>query len=375
VIAVVIVILILFVLLVPQIRTPLFEAFNPTSYREYPQSVEFTVERNIEITNVLDHTVDIPRPEDFSNLQQVISVSTSPSYDPLNKYGNEWMVWDENGNADIKITYRMRTETAVWDIGSEDVMTLSEAMNDDTKTGEDFRFLVTKYNHKEWKIDPTLPEVTSLASQLDTGGTIYDQIKSIFDYLDKNFEYRTVDRGEVKSPTQTLQDGNGDCDDMSFLFISISRAMGIPSWVELGSLYDEQNNQWVGHAWISLYLPLKTGQSGLVNVDVVNREFLIRGANRFSDWKSDGGYQDDGDGIIDDTEWHLYDYYYMYLWTPIGNTYYSDESTALAYQESGSVNAKLGGDQSMPGFEALLLIPVILAAFVMIQLARRRQKR
>lgn len=372
-IVVVIVVLIMIILLVPQIRIPLFEMLNPSSYREYPESVEFTVERNIRITNVVDHEVDVPLPQDYSTIQDVISVGTSPTYTPQNKYGEEWMLWQDNDNADITITYTMRTETVVWNLESDDVMTIEEAMSAD----ETFQKLDEKYNHREWLIDPTDPEIVSLADQLDTGGTIYDQIKSIFDYLDKNFDYSTVDRGTVKAPTTTLSDGNGDCDDMSFLFSALSRAMGIPSWVELGSLYDKQNQQWIGHAWITLYIPLKEGGSGTVNLDVVNREFLIRTANRFSDWSSDGSYSDiNGNGTADEDEWHLKDYYYMYQYTPLGSTYFSDISTGLDYKESGTVGVQLGSERSIPSLDVLMIIPLFIMAYAVVYfLSRKNQKR
>lgn len=370
--AIVVVIIIAIILLIPEIRNPLFQLFNPSGYREYPETIEFKLERHIQITNIVDYTVDIPRPKDFSTIQQVVSISATPSYSMINKFGDEWMIWSAEGNADIKITYHMKTETVVWNFQSGDVLTLEEAMN----TDDTFQRLVDIYTHEEWKIDPADPEVVSLADELDTDGTVYDQLKSIFDYLDENFEYSSAGSGEVKAPVQTIYDRNGDCDDMSFLFIAISRAMGIPAWVELGALYDHYANQWVGHAWVAVYLPLKEGRSGLVNIDVVNREFLVRGANRFTDWSSDGGFTDINNNLMPEmTEWNLYDYYHMYEFNPISHVYLSDESTGLDYRESGSVSVKLGGSQSIPGFEILLVVPVIFLAYIAIMLKRRNQKR
>ncbi|MCK5548214.1 MAG: transglutaminase domain-containing protein, partial [Thermoplasmata archaeon] len=281
---------------------------------------------------------------------------------------------NQSGNADITITYHIRTKTIAWNLKSSDVMTVDDALD----TDETFQYLTTKYNKKEWKINPTDPEIVSLANQLDVGSTIFDQAKSIFDHLEENFEYSTARGGEVKSPTETLHDENGDCDDMSFLFIAVSRAMGIPAWIELGSMYDEYNQQWVGHAWVAIYLPMTdTERSGIVNIDVVNREFLVRGANRFSDWSSDGGYTDEnGNGTADDNEWHIRDYYYMYFYEPLpGTNYLSDDSTGLEYKESGSVTVRLGGEQSVPFLDLVLLIPVIIIAYTAIALKRSRQKR
>jgi len=377
--AIVVVIIIAIILLIPEIRNPIFQLFNPSGYREYPETIEFKLERHIQITNIVDYEVDIPKPKDFSSIQQVISVSATPTYSTIDKSGDEWMIWDYNGNADIKITYHMKTETVVWNFQSGDVLTLEEAKDTDHFYDNNY---VPRHTNKEWKIDPTDPDVVALADELDNGGTIYDQLKSIFDYLVENFEYSTAGEGEVKAPSETIRDRNGDCDDMSFLFIAISRAMGIPAQVELGALYDQYNNQWVGHAWVAVYLPLKEGRSGLVNIDVVNREFLVRGANRFTDWRSDGDWTDnpsDENGMLDCTdfycEWNLYDYYHMYQFNPISHVYLSDESTGIDYEGSGSVSVKLGGSQSIPGFEILLVVPVIFLAYIAIMLRKRNQKR
>jgi hypothetical protein len=370
---IIVVIIILVFLYVPQVHDPVFQFLNPGDYREYPDSVEFQLERHIRINNIADHTIDIPVPKDFSSIQEVISLSAYPTYTTQEKYNDNWMIWKDDGNADITITYHMRTKTVVWNFDSSDVMTLGEAQD----TDDTFQKLIDNYNGPEWKIDPTESQIVALAEQLQTEGTIYDQLLSIFNYLDENFGYSTARGGEVKSPTETIHDRTGDCDDMSFLYVAISRAMGIPAWVELGALYDEASSQWVGHAWVALYLPLKEGQSGLVNIDVVNREFLVRGANRYTDWTSDGRFTDKNGNYIpdDEEEWHLYDYYYMYYFTPIANPTVSDTSQGLLYEKSGSVSVKLGGQQSIPGFEALLLMPTILLAYIVVLAVRKKNQK
>jgi hypothetical protein len=100
---------------------------------------------------------------------------------------------------------------------------------------------------------------------------------------------------------------------------------------------------------------------------MVNDEFLVRGANRFSDFKADG----DGD--------HLNDYYFSYSYipskfqTPEINDYFVDRG----YDTDGTVTVKLGHDgRPVPLFEFLILfIVAIIAIIIILKLAKRRRRR
>jgi hypothetical protein len=355
--------LILALILVPQLRDSPLQWLNPMSYRQFPEMAEFTVERKMSMSNVQSFGFDIPQAKNLPGAQRVLSVTTNPQPTMLQKYGYDWMDWDAAPGDLITVRTSYRTWTMWWDIDSDTSLTVNQARKYDPA----YNTLSIQYNHDEWRIETTHPDIVSIARQLEvTGGSVYDNLESTFKYLDVNFEYSTREGGAVKASSETLNDRNGDCDDMSFLFVAIARAMGIPAWPEMGAMYNPLSHEWVGHGWMEAYVPTTTGGVN-VTIDMVNDEFFIRGANRFSDFKSDG----DGD--------HLEDYYYSYSFIPSQsrapeiNDYYVDRD----YDTTGTVTVKLGHDGGpVPLFEWLLiLIVVIIAIVIILKLVKRRGKR
>jgi len=353
--------LILALILVPQLRDSPLQWLNPLSYRQFPETAEFTVERQMSISGVKSFGFDIPEPGDISGAQQVVSIYTSPQPTALQKYGYDWMDWDAPPGETITVRTTFRTWTVWWDIDSDNSLTLNEARSYDPV----YNILSDQYNHDEWRIEATHPEIISLARQLEDGGTIYENLQSIFKYLDVNFEYSTREGGAVKTSSETLRDRHGDCDDMSFLFVAIARAMGIPSWPELGAMYDPITREWVGHGWMEVYVPTTQGGKN-VSIDMVNDEFLVRGANRFSDFKSNGV----GD--------HLEDYYYSYSYLPASGMTpeITDNFIDRGYDANGSVTVKLGHDGSpVPLFEFLAILIALIIGLVIISKALKRRGR
>lgn len=364
---VIIAIIVILLLLVanPGFREAVKNAFSPAleGYREYPEWADYDVERIITISRVdpnfpMDYDVDIPKPMDIPNetdpwLQDVISITPSPNPDDEEiKFPDyTWMVWDGNGvnsNRQFRITYSIRTESAIWTVDPSE----SGTVNDIPK------WLVDRYGNKtteEWVIIPADPQVKALSDQLVTGKlTVYDKLKSIFDYMNENYEYQTTRRGEPKFCYDTLTTKTGDCDDQSVLFISLARAAGIPSWLEFGALYNQKENTWGGHAWIRAYIPYYYGGGHVFNIDVVNDHFLFRDAFRFSEWESDGNGT------------HLKDYYYSY-----GSNFNYDEVYNTLRMEKSSDTVKISEngrpvEEAVPGFEGVFIIPALtLVAIIM----------
>lgn len=355
--------LILALMLVPQLRNSPLQWLNPMSYRQFPEMAEFTVERKMSISNVQSFGFDIPQSKNLPDAQSVLSVTTNPQPMILQKYGYDWMDWDAASGEVITVRTTYRTWTVWWDVDSDTSLTVYQARKFDPY----FNTLAIQYNHDEWRIETTHPDIVSISRQLEVqGGSVYDNLESIFKHLDKNFEYSTREGGGVKTSSTTLNDRTGDCDDMAFLFVAIAREMGIPAWPELGAMYNPLTQEWVGHGWMEAYVPTTNGGVN-VTIDMVNDEFFVRGANRFADFKSDG----DGD--------HLEDYYFSYSFIPRPsqspeiNDYYVDRG----YDATGTVTVKLGHDgRPVPLFEWLLILVVAIIAIVMIlKVAKRRRRR
>ena len=277
------------------IEDELFDPFSPS----IPAYADYVITRTIDISvsgGNIDYSLDIPLPREISSNQnspiQVINdLDVTPaSHEIYEKYWNDWAYW--NGSTDsgftATITYDMRVYSVVLDFGREDTGSIYDMPDD-----------LDRYLDDEWKIEPSLDSVSTLATSLTSGtNNVYAMVEAIYDHMRNEFTYDTNSPGEPKSCTQTLSDGRGDCDDQSILFISMLRSVGIPAWLEFGPLYDPTTNEWGAHAWSKVYVPLAGGGGGTVTVDVVNGQFMVKDCSRFTEWESDGN------------EEHLEDYYH-----------------------------------------------------------------
>jgi len=280
----------------------LVDPFSPS----IPAYADFKITRTIDVSvsgAEINYTLDIPLPREISSNQnspiQVINELgvTPASHEIYEKYWNDWAYW--NGTTDsgftATITYDMRVYSVVLDFGRADTGTIYDIPDD-----------LDRYLDDEWKIEPSLSSVSTLAESLTSHtSNVYAMIEAIYDHMRDEFTYDTNSPGEPKTCTRTLSDGRGDCDDQSILFISMLRSVGIPAWLEFGPLYDPATNEWGAHAWSKVYVPLANGGGGTVTVDVVNGQFMVKDSSRFTEWESDGNAE------------HLEDYYhtlsYSYL--------------------------------------------------------------
>jgi transglutaminase-like putative cysteine protease len=360
VLAVAILIILVVMILTPFLREALINWLNPLSYRTFPESVDFTVRRSIIISSVVSYTVDVPEPPDIAGgTQQIISLSSTPPYNTVQKYGSDWMIWQSAGEANVQATYHIQSETTYWDVDEYDVLTVSDA----SKLDPIFNQLSYQHNHDEWRIEYEGTSVETLAAQIAPGNlSVYDIVQRTYEYLDEHISYSSSRTGGVKYPLETLQDQSGDCDDMSFLFASLLRSKGVPSWIELGAMLNSVTNEWVGHAWLEFYMPTATGGVN-ASIDMANHEFMVRGANRFGEWKSDGNGS------------HLQDYYYPYSYvsSPSGTPSIEDTFETIDYSADGTVVIKLGSEGgAIPGFDILLLPIAILVALFAVRQTKRR---
>ncbi len=97
-----------------------------------------------------------------------------------------------------------------------------------------------KYLKPSPYIDSEDPAIVAAASAVTVGKQGgWEQAEAIFDWVRDKVEYR-FDRN-IKSARQALDDGFGDCEEMTSLFIAMCRASGIPAravWVP-GHCYPE----------------------------------------------------------------------------------------------------------------------------------------
>ncbi len=82
-------------------------------------------------------------------------------------------------------------------------------------------------------IETKTKQIRMIASELreQNHPTAWEHVEAIYDWVRSKIRY---ENGEIKSTTQALKDGTGDCEEMTGLFIAICRASDIPArcvWV------------------------------------------------------------------------------------------------------------------------------------------------
>jgi len=118
-----------------------------------------------------------------------------------------------------------------------------------------------------WLInDPELQELAHSIAQNETD--VLTIVKEFVAWIGENIEY--VSHENPLYPNETFKYREGDCDDQAILFITLCRIRKIPSYLQIGYVYDPriQTNEtrWEGHAiifqkgigghgWAMVYIP------------------------------------------------------------------------------------------------------------------------
>lgn len=134
--------------------------------------------------------------------------------------------------------------------------------------------------------------------------TVASKLRAIYNYIVENYQYNiTYNLGNVPlTAKQVYDDRIGDCEELSYLFESMSRSIGIPSWTQYGLLIQQQGGTiTIGqHAWVQTYIPLLNGSGEYVNIDLtvevgghdLGRGFLVKYPNALTEWTDNGNSTD-----------------------------------------------------------------------------------
>lgn len=365
----VLVLFLVFMLVVAIFFVPLFVGyrFPWESGRVYPEKAEFVLRRDITLTSRdrISYEIDLPIPESIDNIQEIHEVKGDPDPEYIEKYGYDWMVWErtfgsmvsrDKRSETVSITYSLSTETVEWAYSSQDSGDLDDIDEE----------LKERYNKNQWQlgidrngdgendwmIQPDHPVLKEKAEEIVEGeSNIYDMSRALYDWLDENIVYRRDDiegDNRPKHAIWTYDERAGDCDEQSFLYISMARAVGIPTCIELGVLYDRVRDDWGGHGWVRLKFVTAEGEVGWVNIDPVNDQFFARDALRFTIW-ADDGKETDGESHLED--------FYTFLHFSGGRLDDWEESfETLDMDKSGRV--VIGEESFLSGFQGALFVKV-----------------
>lgn len=117
-------------------------------------------------------------------------------------------------------------------------------------------------------------DIKNLAGNIAAGeDDLYKVVFNLADWVTTNIEYNltTVTADAVYPSSWVLDHGYGVCDEMTNLFISLNRALGIPARFISGVSYTNVPgvDEWGGHGWAEVYFP----DVGWVPFDVTYGEY------------------------------------------------------------------------------------------------------
>ena len=136
-------------------------------------------------------------------------------------------------------------------------------------------FADDSYDDTRMMINPFHPEIKAIAEQVrqETGSNdTWTVAKALFIWLKSNTEYYHGPESDqyTQSAAEVLHSGKGDCDELSFLYISLCRAIGIPARFVEGYMAENNPDLYISHMWVEFYdgkwVPVEVATSGKVNV-------------------------------------------------------------------------------------------------------------
>ncbi|HLC72866.1 MAG TPA: transglutaminase-like domain-containing protein [Candidatus Nanoarchaeia archaeon] len=114
-----------------------------------------------------------------------------------------------------------------------------------------------QYTKPTVSIDIT-PEIERNARQIIGGeDDLYMVVFNLAEWTKKNIEYNlsTLTAEVVQKSSWVLQNRKGVCDELTNLFISMLRSVGIPARFVSGMVYSNLDYKWGAHGWAEVYFP------------------------------------------------------------------------------------------------------------------------
>ncbi|RJQ17135.1 transglutaminase domain-containing protein [Candidatus Woesearchaeota archaeon] len=114
---------------------------------------------------------------------------------------------------------------------------------------------------EEGEIIDSDPDITNLAASLAEGkDDLYSVVFALADWTNTNIEYNlsTSNVAASKKASWVLKNRQGVCDELTSLFISMNRALGIPARFVSGIAYTNVasfGEPWGAHGWAEVYFP------------------------------------------------------------------------------------------------------------------------
>ncbi len=248
--------------------------FPPLTYEATPTRIKYDISYGYHVNTTgsgryqLTYFCDTPEVPIGTTTYSLLNNS---EYQTKNLFNNSVIHWNISGknpnNFTLGVTSKIEVESyLVSDLNGNDALTLKQIQ-------EMYPKLLNQYTQLQANdtirfIDPFDPDIIRIAEAVFTNAQTNNSFlvsKSLFSWLKQNIAYQIhPDERVVRSAAVTLSKKQGDCDDISFLYISLCRTLDIPARFIRGYLISKgMNGSLIAtpHAWAEVFV----GQPGILN--------------------------------------------------------------------------------------------------------------
>jgi hypothetical protein len=331
-------------------------------YIPMPSSLSGYFIRYINITTGQGSNLRLNITIPYSNEYQSTSlqVLSDQGYSKHEDYNRTWITLQISSSTSIELKYSFSSKAFSYPVSRYNSLNNSYIPS----------YLKEQYLGDEYLFgnEVIMPEMFKEITKKIVGNNtnVFDEEKAIYDYIVKNFKYKiTYTLNNLpNSAWKTYQMGVGDCVELSFLYVSMARSIGIPAWVEFGWLYTTQT--WAEHAWVGTVIPTREGiVRGIIDLteEVGTSDlgigFFVRDPFRLLEWVDDGNSS------------HLTNYYTLLSGETRGNFYAPVEKIIPSSVNFGQYSLFPLPSYSLDPFIFRLII-VAVASLIIYYVVRRK---
>ncbi len=254
------------------LETNLFE--SSTTYEESPVQItyDFTYGYTINLTGMGEANVFYQEYLPQSKEGIIYSVDIIPNkYQQKEHNTNKLITWNQSIQDEYNQSYFIRSSILqnpiiIDDLTGENALTIDEIHllhPEITAT-----YCHSLGNETQTIIDPKNPLISTLAQSLNKNNGESNAFilgKQLFSWLKNHTSYEKHQTYQPQPALTTYETGVGDCDDLTYLYLSLCKAVGIPSRYIKGYLIS--NNTAVPHVWAELFVGPKVSETGWIPVE------------------------------------------------------------------------------------------------------------
>ena len=252
-----------------------------TTYESHPTNVAYKITYgyfvNCSGNGSYNIQYDCDKPDEYVTTEiSSLKLLHNTDYEEITKFGNPLIIWNitksVEDNYKLGITANVQSESfLISDLNEDTATTLNEIKTNYTDVYN--QYTSTQSSNNILYIDPSDENISSIAKNILNQNTNNSFIlaKELFIWLKENTQYKThLINNDVQPAHVTCIKKTGDCDDLSFLYMSLCRAIGLPARFIRGFLVSEDDagqTSAVAHAWVEVFVGNSIGYNGWIPVE------------------------------------------------------------------------------------------------------------